>query len=125
MLQRIVGAVLRESGPDLGVAPRPQDVAETAAYVSAALGSAPWHVRAAERCGRLALWTWLAAARGTPRGFARLSGPTATFVRLYRSLSVLSYAENAHVLAQLGREPAAARSARHRAKRQSALEDTA
>jgi len=93
----IVAALLPEPG-------REKDIAE---FVAATIKLAPWHLRMGVRVIETALLVWLAlTAKGFAVGmphlpslraslnqFESLCGPTATLIRLYRSLSMLAYCE--------------------------------
>ena len=103
MLDTIARALLSELPQTLQ--PATQDALPAVqAYLARALSIAPWHIRLLERSARPVVWIWLSPLRGTPMGFARLGGPFASFIRLYRSLAMVAFAESDAALALMGGE---------------------
>jgi hypothetical protein len=94
---QIVSALLPETGDEENIA----------GFVANTIQLAPFHLRMGVRVAETALLVWLAVtAKGFITGaadrmslkasldtFESLCGPTATLIRLYRSLSMLAYCE--------------------------------
>lgn len=96
--------------PAIGAAVRRQVLADTASFLHAQVRAAPAHVRLGVVALGLGFRTWMAAASVLRRDPAAAlerwdslgGGPGRAYLRLLRSLAVLSYLEHPLVLGGLG-----------------------